>query len=359
MFVVGSSPNSSEFDGVALWGPPCDDWLPWCALRTLRFPVPGVPLPLLAQGRGRVPVSVTARKERLDVPPRESPLSYLRNLNSFETPSANTIGDTKIRGAVQVCLWRMGVQRQHKQLAVKGGRRPTRVPTERSGKGVDGSGSTEGDVSLQTSFLANLNRTTFRVHRQGDQRAGASPSHVPTRYPFQPPGQLGYHLTRSHSQAATSNHKVVVDCHSQITVRELIRCCLLSIHLTDVFGTYLERSSTLRFISIASLILTPFAPVSHLWCRDNRNVVRNNFRLVSSAPAAFASTPSFLTSSKRPPSRHPLFAVCIRHTAGALYNPCNALHKIFTKMGFGIWPALSRPQWSRHAPTTCLCGRHS
>ena len=30
LFVAGSSSDSHDFDGVALWGPPRDDWLPWC-----------------------------------------------------------------------------------------------------------------------------------------------------------------------------------------------------------------------------------------------------------------------------------------------------------------------------------------
>jgi len=75
LFVAGSPPGSHEFDGVALWGPPGDDWLPWCVPR-IPF-LPARSLPWLAQGRGRVPVSVTARQERLDNPPRKSPLFYL------------------------------------------------------------------------------------------------------------------------------------------------------------------------------------------------------------------------------------------------------------------------------------------
>ena len=77
LFVAWSSSDSHEFDGVALWGPPRDDWLPWCVTHTPRFLVPGKPLPWLGQGRGRIPVSVTARKERLDSQPRESLLSCL------------------------------------------------------------------------------------------------------------------------------------------------------------------------------------------------------------------------------------------------------------------------------------------
>lgn len=37
LFVACTSPKSREFDGVALWGPPCDDWLPWCAFPASRF----------------------------------------------------------------------------------------------------------------------------------------------------------------------------------------------------------------------------------------------------------------------------------------------------------------------------------
>ena len=58
----------------------------------------------------------------------------------------NTAGKAQIRRAVQVCLWGVGVQRWHKQLAVEGDRCSTGVPTERSGKGVDGGGPTEGNV---------------------------------------------------------------------------------------------------------------------------------------------------------------------------------------------------------------------
>ena len=35
MFVAGPPSDSHQFDGVALWGPPRDDWLPWCVHRTL------------------------------------------------------------------------------------------------------------------------------------------------------------------------------------------------------------------------------------------------------------------------------------------------------------------------------------
>lgn len=71
LFVAGSSSTSHEFDGVALWGPPRDDWLPWCVTLTSCFLVPG-PLPWLVQGRGGVPVSTTAGKEGLDNPTRKS-----------------------------------------------------------------------------------------------------------------------------------------------------------------------------------------------------------------------------------------------------------------------------------------------
>jgi len=37
LFVAGSSSGSHEFDGVALWSPPRDDWLPWCVTR-IFFP---------------------------------------------------------------------------------------------------------------------------------------------------------------------------------------------------------------------------------------------------------------------------------------------------------------------------------
>jgi len=39
LFVAGSSSDSHDFDGVALWGPPRDDWLPWCVpvLHVFRF----------------------------------------------------------------------------------------------------------------------------------------------------------------------------------------------------------------------------------------------------------------------------------------------------------------------------------
>jgi len=72
----------------------------------------------------------------------------------------NTVGNTQIRGLVQVCLRRVGVQRQYKQLAVKSDRCSTRVQAERSRKGVDGSGSAEGNVASKYSFLAGL-----KLHR--------------------------------------------------------------------------------------------------------------------------------------------------------------------------------------------------
>ena len=75
LFVAGTSSDSHEFDGVALWGPPSDDWVPWCVPHAPRFLLTS-PLPWLTQGRGGVPVSATARKERLDNPPRRSSLSY-------------------------------------------------------------------------------------------------------------------------------------------------------------------------------------------------------------------------------------------------------------------------------------------
>lgn len=34
LFVAWPSSDSHEFEGVALWGPPSDDWLPWCVFRT-------------------------------------------------------------------------------------------------------------------------------------------------------------------------------------------------------------------------------------------------------------------------------------------------------------------------------------
>ena len=76
LFVAGSSPDAREFDGVALWGPPSDDWLPWCVIRTSHFLVPR-PLPWLGQGGGGIFVSITTRKEGLDNPPCKLSLSYL------------------------------------------------------------------------------------------------------------------------------------------------------------------------------------------------------------------------------------------------------------------------------------------
>jgi len=66
------------------------------------------------------------------------------------------LGNTQIRGVVQVCLRRMGVQRQHKQLAVKSDRCSSRVPVERSREGFDGDSSAEGNVFSKRSFLAGL-----------------------------------------------------------------------------------------------------------------------------------------------------------------------------------------------------------
>lgn len=37
LFVVWPSPESYEFEGVALWGPPSNDWLPWCVSPTPHF----------------------------------------------------------------------------------------------------------------------------------------------------------------------------------------------------------------------------------------------------------------------------------------------------------------------------------
>lgn len=51
LFVAGSSYDTREFDGAALWGPPRDDWLPWCVIHASHFLV-SRPLPLLGQGRG-------------------------------------------------------------------------------------------------------------------------------------------------------------------------------------------------------------------------------------------------------------------------------------------------------------------
>ena len=76
LFVAGSSSDTREFDGVALWGPPRDDWLPWCVIRILRLLV-SRPLPLLGQGRRRIFVPNTTRREGLDNPPCKLSLSYL------------------------------------------------------------------------------------------------------------------------------------------------------------------------------------------------------------------------------------------------------------------------------------------
>ena len=72
LFVAGSSSDSHDFNGVALWGPPRDDWLPWCVPRIPGSPVPNRPLPRPTQGRGRISVPAKTRGERLDSPPRES-----------------------------------------------------------------------------------------------------------------------------------------------------------------------------------------------------------------------------------------------------------------------------------------------
>lgn len=41
LFVTGSSPEPREFDGVALWGPPRDDWLTWYVSCAPHSPHPG------------------------------------------------------------------------------------------------------------------------------------------------------------------------------------------------------------------------------------------------------------------------------------------------------------------------------
>ena len=74
LYVACSSSESREFEGVALWGPPSDDWLPWFVPPTPCF----LPLITLFQGRGGVLVSITEREERLGNPPRKFSLFYLR-----------------------------------------------------------------------------------------------------------------------------------------------------------------------------------------------------------------------------------------------------------------------------------------
>jgi len=76
LFVAGSSSDTREFDGVALWGPPRDDWLPWCVIRTSSFLAPR-PLPWLGQGRRGILVPITTRKKGLDNRPCKLTHSYL------------------------------------------------------------------------------------------------------------------------------------------------------------------------------------------------------------------------------------------------------------------------------------------
>lgn len=93
---------------------------------------------------------------------------------------------------------------------------------------------------------------------------------------------------------------------------------LLSVNLTDVFGTCLVHQHYVSSLTRHPSIMT-LCPCSHPRCRDNYNATPNNTRLAASPPT-FVSTRSLMTSHERS-SRRPLFAVCIRRPAGSDQTP--------------------------------------
>ena len=143
----------------------------------------------------------------------------------------------------------MGVQCRHKQLAAQSDCCPTRVSEKRSRKGVDRGDPTKGNVSqnIPSSWARNRNTSDYTE----DATVPSSFSrHVP--FPTCRSSEMApntFSFTVGCPQATASNHKVVADCHSQIAVRALVHRCVLSVSLTDVFGSYLVL---LHYVSSSS-----------------------------------------------------------------------------------------------------------
>ncbi|KAF9648303.1 hypothetical protein BDM02DRAFT_2321535 [Thelephora ganbajun] len=177
LFAAWPSSGSHEFGGVALWGPPCDDWLPCLPREEEEF------------------LSELRQEERDWVTQHAIPRYEELYKSAFGARGYNA----------SISNWQL------KAIAV-------RPEYQRRGLGRALIEAVQQKVTFSQSSLFPWawNRTMFRVHQQRSSGAGIPFSRLPA------PSEMApnmFPFTVGCSQAMTSNHKVVVDCHSQITVR--------------------------------------------------------------------------------------------------------------------------------------------
>lgn len=213
LFVAGASSDSHDFDGLALWGPPCDDWLPWCVLIP-RFSGTQVLTSWLDQGRRGIPVSTTTGEAGLDNPSRKPLLPHLGDLNLSRALNIVTQALPKYEELYESAFGAWGYNAginnwQLKAIVV-------RPEHRRRGLGRALMEVVQQKVTSSKLLVPHGPETTPLPGYPGDA-AAPSPSHVPFLTSDMKLDTFSF--TIGCPQATASNHKVVVDCHSQIAVR--------------------------------------------------------------------------------------------------------------------------------------------